>query len=80
MNYQHAFLPFTFTRYDAGDEAGYIQHYQATFWKDFGPYRSGETVDCLVVSCLLGTIYELDDNGESLRITRFYGVVNDEVN
>jgi hypothetical protein len=63
--YKDTLLPITFTNYDpVSDHA--IQLYNATFLEDWGPFKKGEVVECLVNDFEDGWVASYDQGGKEL--------------
>jgi hypothetical protein len=61
-------IPIIFDGWD-NDDPGDIQFYDVEFTADFGPWRKGETVDCLFISMTTGEVKQFDEDGMVVRET-----------
>jgi len=57
---------FSYTGWDPVDTMA-SQYYNCVFKRDFGPFKEGETCNCITIDICEGTITEYDREGTELR-------------
>lgn len=57
---------FTYAGWDSNDMMS-NQYYSCVFKKDFGPFKEGETCNCIAIDIGAGTMTEYDREGNELR-------------
>lgn len=57
---------FSYTGWDPNDDRS-EQYYNCVFKRDFGPFKEGETCNCILIDTSEGVMTEYDREGNELR-------------